>query len=137
MFLHTPKECRTKGICQYGNDCANKHEKENNHSTVNKEVPLKHDADICAMKKKLHQLKVLIMQWENPVELLNQEIQKDKQTNIAEEVQIVVSMLDNAKNSEKVSPSIKGRSKISLLWPLWGQKQSTSRHIVHPGLKKI
>ena len=48
--------------------------KENNHSsdsTVNKEVTLKHDADICAMKKELHQLKVLIMQLANQVELLN------------------------------------------------------------------
>ena len=62
---------------------------------------MKHDADICAMKKELHQLKVLIMRLANQVELLNQEIQTDKQTNIAEVVQIVVSMLDNAKNSEK------------------------------------
>ena len=38
------------------------------------------------------------MQLANQVELLNQEIQTDKQTHIAEVVQIVVSMLDNAKN---------------------------------------
>ena len=54
-----------------------KHKKENNHSTVNKEVTLKHDADICAMKKELHQPKVLIMQLANQVELLNQDIQTE------------------------------------------------------------
>ena len=72
-----PKDCRTKGICQYGNDCAYKHKKGNNQTTENKEVTLKHDADICAMKKELHQLKVLIMQLANQVGLLNQEIQTD------------------------------------------------------------
>ena len=59
------------------------------------------------MKKELHQLKVLIMQLANQVELLNQEIQTDKQTNIAEVVQIVVSMLDNANNSEKSPQALK------------------------------
>ena len=65
------------------------------------------------MKKELHQLKVLIMQLANQLELLNQEIQTDKQTNIAEVVKIVVSMLDNAKNSEK-SPQASKEDQISL-----------------------
>ena len=62
---------------------------------------MKHDAEICAMKKELQQLKMLILHVGNQVEFLNQEIQAQKQTNIAEFVQIVVSMLEKAKDSEK------------------------------------
>ena len=58
VFTHTPKNVEPKEFASMEMTVLINIKK---NSTVNKEVTLKHHADICAMKKDLHQLKVLIM----------------------------------------------------------------------------
>jgi hypothetical protein len=70
-------------------------------------VMVANNMEVNNLKDEVNQLKVLISQMAIQVRILNEEIQKGKETNIAEVVSIVIKLMDNSKSSE-LSPEATG-----------------------------
>ena len=102
-----PKLCRTfskEEFCPYGNECAYKHKKQTKQNEFIQKGIVANDKEFNDLKDELNKLKVLISQMAIQIQILNEEIQKGKETNIAEVVSIVIKLMENSKGSE-LSPA--------------------------------
>ena len=111
-----PKLCRMfskEESCPYGNGCAYKHKQQTKQNENIQKVIVANNKEVNDLKDEVNQLKVLISQIAIQIQFLNEDIQKGKETNIAEVVSIVIKMMDNSSSSD-LSPEATGEDENHL-----------------------
>ena len=96
--LRHPKVCKSyekEGTCRFKDECAYKHQ--NNLADA---MNSSHTQEIKNIQQEMNQMKSMILQMENKIEILKNIIQDITQTNVEEIVAIVVSSLERTKEIE-------------------------------------
>ena len=102
--LRHPKVCKYYSrdeICHFKEDCSYKHVKHSEKDMKVKDNIKQNTENINAITIEKNKMKEMVAIMEDQITLLKQELESSKKTNVAEIVELVVSLLDNQKASAK------------------------------------
>ena len=102
-LLTHPKTCKYffgEGVCRFGDSCSYTHKKVLNQDPKIKDIIVKHETEIYAIKDEINKVKEMISLMENKITEINLDVLSSKKVNIEEIVGLVVSLLDNPKYFE-------------------------------------